>query len=98
MCSIGQIDMNRKTTFSMMIALSLVLISGCDMTGFSNNPAKRLIKKRCSGCHSTKRIYGSRRSSKEWEEIVARMIRHGAKATGEERDKIIDYLKKEQTP
>ncbi len=72
-------------------------LAGCDLTGFSSLLGKRLIKKRCSACHTTKRIYKSRRSMEEWQQIIGRMIRHGAELSKEERTQILDYIKKELT-
>ncbi len=86
--------MNFIVTFAFVPCLFVVF--GCDMTGLSRDPAKRLIKKRCSACHTTKRIYQARRSPDEWQKIVARMIRHGAQLNGEEKAQILDYLEKNQ--
>jgi len=71
----------------------LFFLCACDMSGLSSKPARRLIKKRCFSCHTTARIYKSTRSSEEWDKIVARMIRHGAKLDTGEKSQILDYLK-----
>ena len=87
--------MTRNASGFFISALILLFLSSCDLSGFSSEPAKRLIRKRCSSCHAAKRIYSTRRSSKEWEQIMARMIRHGAVPTQEEKMQILDYLGKE---
>ncbi len=33
----------------------------------------------------------------EWQQIIGRMIRHGAELSKEERTQILDYIKKELT-
>ena len=78
-----------------ILALCILGLAGCDLTGFSSNPAKRLIKSKCSACHSTKRIYEVHRSREDWQQIVHRMVRHGAQLSTDEKEQILDYLESE---
>ncbi len=77
-----------------LLATCMLWLAGCDLTGFSSNPAKRLIKSKCSACHSTKRIYEVHRSGEDWQQIVHRMVRHGAQLSTDEKEQILDYLGK----
>ena len=80
-----------KSLFCAVSALTLCLIvfnAGC--TNYNN--AEKLIGKRCSVCHSTSRIFKGHYSD-SWEEIVDRMIRHGARLSAPERAEILEYLK-----
>jgi len=56
------------------------------------NENEKLIKKRCTRCHSTKRIYVEKRSKEEWQDIVERMMRHGVRLSQQEKRRIVDYL------
>jgi len=58
-------------------------------------PARKLIATRCSSCHSTKRIFKKKRSGEAWDEIVDRMVRHGASLNSKEKGMIEDYLSAE---
>ncbi len=80
-----------KSCFCAILALTLWLMvfnTGC--TDYNN--AEKLINNRCSVCHSTSRIFKGHYSD-SWEEIVDRMIRHGARLSGAERAEILEYLK-----
>ncbi len=70
-----------------------LMVSACDMSGFSSEPARRMIKKKCTICHSSNRIYDQARSAGEWDRVVLRMERHGAFLTDKERAIISNYLK-----
>ncbi len=71
-----------------LFILFVFTVSGC----IRLNENEKLIKKRCTRCHSTKRIYAERRAKDEWNGIVERMMRHGAKLSRQEKGHIIDYL------
>ncbi|WP_456432790.1 hypothetical protein [Thermosulfuriphilus sp.] len=75
--------------------LTLVLpffLASCDRGPGENREVEAIIKKRCSLCHTTERIYKAKFSREEWEKTVDRMIRHGAELTSEEREKIVEFL------
>ncbi len=52
----------------------------------------RIINKKCTKCHSTKRIYAYKRSKAEWQDIIERMKRHGAEIDHEEIGFLVEYL------
>jgi len=68
-------------------------IAGCqDNQNGVKKEGVNLIKERCTACHSTDRIYKSRRSQDEWNQIIERMIRHGAELEPGDKEKIISFL------
>ncbi len=81
---------SRGVTALLLCLVLLVLLSGC--LGINDSPGKRLVRKRCSVCHSTARIYAHKRGEKEWRQVVEAMIGHGAKLAPGEKEKIIRFL------
>lgn len=55
-------------------------------------PEHDLVVHVCSGCHAPEMIAARRRSALEWDDIIARMVDHGARATEAQQDQILDYL------
>jgi len=53
---------------------------------------KDLVEANCMTCHEARRLTGVKRSRKEWEGIVARMVHLGAPANAEDAKKIVAYL------
>ena len=79
----------KKGVLAVALAVPLAL-SGC--LGINDSPGKRVVRKRCSVCHSTARIYAHHRSEKEWREVVEAMIGHGARLTPQEKELLLRYL------
>ncbi len=75
--------------FLVFLALNLIFLYGC----FPKELGERLINKKCTACHTTSRIYKKNRPDEEWDEIIERMIRHGATLSAQEKKTIINYLK-----
>ncbi len=79
----------------LMVVLSgliLAVFSGCSSIGPDKTGAKKIIRRRCTGCHSTRRIFKKRRTRDEWEKVIDRMIRHGAELKPDEKQRIIELL------
>jgi glucose dehydrogenase len=53
---------------------------------------KDLVQKICSSCHSVNLITSRRQNRNEWTGTVQRMAQHGASATDEQFNVIVDYL------
>jgi hypothetical protein len=70
---------------SALLALSPVIVLGSDSP-------KDIIEQKCSTCHSTARVYSTKKSEEEWTNTVDRMISYGAKLSGNDREAIIHYL------
>jgi mono/diheme cytochrome c family protein len=57
-----------------------------------------LLAARCSVCHSADRAKRERKSRRQWEETVTRMIDKGAQLSAPEKIVLIDYLAKNYGP
>ena len=55
-------------------------------------PDRELTVRVCAACHEPQRAASIRLTREGWEEVVAKMVGLGAKATDEELVKVIDYL------
>lgn len=77
--------------FSLCCALALILVS-CSPSGTGDITSRKLIADKCSACHTTRRIFKTHRSSRQWDDIVNRMIRHGAELSPDEAGNIKNYL------
>jgi cytochrome c5 len=51
-----------------------------------------LINERCNICHTLDRIEKAKKSRADWERIVARMMKEGARLEIDEQAILIDYL------
>ncbi len=88
--------MNSKLSHTVFASILITLaVGGCYPRGTGDMPARKLIANRCSACHSTKRIFKEKRSKETWDEIIDRMIRHGASLNSKEKEVIKDYLSTE---
>ncbi len=82
------------TRILILILSGLILsaLSGCPSLGKDETGAKKIIRRRCTGCHSTRRIFKKDRTRVEWEKIIDRMVRHGAELKPGEKQKIVNLL------
>jgi competence protein ComEA len=55
-------------------------------------PGKDLLVGVCAKCHEAQRVAALRLTREGWEEVVAKMVSLGAKASDEELTTIVDYL------
>lgn len=55
-------------------------------------PNRELTVRVCAGCHEPQRAASIRLTREGWQDVVAKMVGLGAKATDEEIGKVIDYL------
>ncbi len=53
---------------------------------------EKLVKKRCTACHSLDRLYHANKDKAGWEKTVDRMIRKGVRLNDAERQAVVDYL------
>ena len=59
-----------------------------------DDPGKDLLLKVCGGCHQPERSASVRLTREGWEEVIADMIKRGAKGTDEEFGTVLEYLTK----
>ena len=53
---------------------------------------RALVQQVCGQCHPIERVVAQRRSATEWDDMIAKMVQRGAKATELEQDRIYQYL------
>jgi competence protein ComEA len=82
-------------------ALAVVLGSGFAVTGLAtgyfqeqlpDTPGKEQVVTICGKCHEPQRVAALRLTREGWEEVVAKMVALGAKASDEDLKQITDYL------
>jgi competence protein ComEA len=82
-------------------ALAVVLASGFTVTGGATGyfqdqlpdaPGKEQVVAICGKCHEPQRVAALRLTREGWEEVVAKMVALGAKASDEDLKQITDYL------
>ena len=55
-------------------------------------PEHDLVAQVCTGCHVPETVVAKRHTAEEWDDIIARMVDHGAMATDAQQDQILAYL------
>jgi competence protein ComEA len=82
-------------------ALAVVLASGFTVTGGATGyfqdqlpdaPGKEQVVTICGKCHEPQRVAALRLTREGWEEVVAKMVALGVKASDEDLKQITDYL------
>jgi hypothetical protein len=66
--------------------------SGSNSPRLPDGPGKATTQKICSGCHAAEIVIGRHETKDGWEQIVAKMVDHGANGTDDEFNEVIDYL------
>jgi cytochrome c5 len=100
--------MKKVMTFMFItILLSTILCCGnSQQTGDNNSPGedttinevevsldgKSLLEDRCTICHSLDKVYPKAYDAEEWEEVIDRMIKKGAKLNDDEIEILLDHL------
>jgi len=86
--------MNKIALTGMAVSL---IVAGTAVAGmFSNGP--NLLESRCAVCHPSSKVKVLKRSSGQWDAIVAGMMKKGAILSGEEKKTLVDYLAKTYKP
>ncbi len=73
-----------------------VLLTGVSVYAqqLPDDPGKDVLLKVCAGCHQPERSASVRLTREGWEEVIADMIKRGAKGTDEEFGTVLEYLTK----
>ena len=70
--------------------------NGSDTVNGSNMlpaaPERELLVRVCTSCHAPELVVSKRHTPDEWDDIIAKMVDHGAQATDEEQQRILTYL------
>lgn len=61
-------------------------------TGVTEAPGKALLETRCTVCHNLERVQKKKLDDAGWEEVVKRMVKHGAKLHDAEKEALVTYL------
>ena len=79
-----------------VIAL-LVAASGCNSSK-STLDAAALLEERCGSCHGSDIPKKARKTKRDWDETVSRMIAKGARLSPEEKKVLIKHLAERYRP
>lgn len=55
-------------------------------------PEHDLVARVCTGCHVPEMLVSKRHTADEWDDIIARMVDHGAQASDAQQEQILSYL------
>ena len=55
-------------------------------------PEHDLVARVCTGCHVPEMLVSKRHTADEWDDIIAKMVDHGARANDLEQEQILAYL------
>jgi competence protein ComEA len=80
-----------RTCLSVSFAFTIIA-AGHAQGQLPDGPGKDLIVSVCSKCHEPQRVAALRLTREGWEEVIAKMVAIGAKATDDELKLITDYL------
>lgn len=84
--------------------ISVGMVASMSITGIcfaAKTPAingSELLEARCSICHPSSRPKGLKKTPKQWETTVKRMVAKGAKLSNDEKMILVDYLSKTYKP
>ena len=59
---------------------------------FPAAPERELLVRVCTSCHAPELVVSKNHTPEEWDDIIAKMVDHGAQATDEEQQRILTYL------
>jgi competence protein ComEA len=79
------------------IGCGLALGAGLGVATFAQDPlpdapGKQQVVNLCSRCHEPQRVAALRLTREGWQEVVAKMVSLGAKASADELEQVTDYL------
>lgn len=85
------------TTLALAVIAFMLAVSGCSEPKSSLDPAA-LLEERCGVCHSSSIPKNARKSGRDWDETVSRMIAKGANLSPQEKKALISFLAKRYKP
>ena len=87
--------MGKKRSDPQVMALAAFLLAGTATHAqgqLPDAPGKEEVVRVCAGCHEPQRVAALRLTPAGWEDVVAKMVTLGAKATDDELKVITNYL------
>lgn len=80
-------------TLILLVMLS-ILLAGCTLRA----SGQELVQRECTRCHTLAPIEVKDRTRAGWEDVVYRMIEHGADLSEGQAQRVIDYLAENYGP
>jgi competence protein ComEA len=71
---------------------SVLLVAPARPADFPEGAGKEILLNACVGCHKPDDIPSYKRTPRDWETIVSRMIQRGARVSETERETLVGYL------
>jgi competence protein ComEA len=81
----------RSIFFAIVVLLA---VSPPAFAQLPDGPGKEQLQKVCGGCHQAERSASVRLTREGWEDVIADMIKRGAKGSDEEFGAVLEYLTK----
>jgi hypothetical protein len=72
--------------------LVLLPVQGEDLKSYPDGPGKEVFVRVCTRCHEAANTTKLRLTRRQWQGKVYAQADRGAEASGEELDRIVDYL------
>ena len=66
--------------------------------GLPEGPGKALVEDLCGSCHSVEEAVATRRSERDWKDILQLMVDRGATGSEDEFKSVLTYLSKNYGP
>lgn len=85
------------TRFRLVAIAGLFLVPAA-FAQLPDGPGKDVLQKVCGSCHEPDVVSQYRKSSKDWTDMISRMIEQGAEGTDEQFNTILAYLVKNFGP
>jgi competence protein ComEA len=80
---------------SILVAVVLVVsVARPALAQLPDGPGKEQLLKVCGGCHQAERSASVRLTREGWQDVIADMVKRGAKGSDEEFGAVLEYLAK----
>jgi len=74
------------------VTLSVAGVGARAADPFPKAPEHDLVVRVCSGCHVPEVVTAKTHTAEEWDDIIAKMVDHGAQANDAQQEQILAYL------
>ena len=81
----------KKRGITLTAVAALLAVSGCSSATTSIDAAA-LLEERCGVCHKVDIPKNARKSRRQWQECVTRMMARGARLSAEEKKALVNHL------
>lgn len=77
-----------------ILAILGALVSGCTLRA----SGQELVQRECTRCHTLAPIEVEGRTQSQWEDVVRRMVEHGADLRAGHVERVVEYLAENYGP